>query len=90
MVSVKIARTTLFPLLFHALNITPLPIVTLPFNNITNIGTSTNNIDTFLEIPCGQDTSGQNRFAPPKPFIPAQIQYSMLSFQVWHVLSWLE
>jgi hypothetical protein len=71
MVSLKISRTTLFALLFHTFNITASPIVTLPLNNITYIGTSTNNVDTFLEIPYGQDTSGENRFAPPKPFIPA-------------------
>jgi hypothetical protein len=48
-----------------------IPIVTLALNNITYIGTSTDNVDTFLEIPYGQDTSGENRFAPPKPFIPS-------------------
>jgi carboxylesterase type B len=70
MVSLKIEYTVLLALLFHTLNVTA-PVATLPLNNTTYIGTSTNNVDTFLEIPYGQDPNGQNRFAPPKPFVPA-------------------
>jgi hypothetical protein len=70
-VSFKKAYATLITLLFITFNVIASPIVTLALNNITYIGTTTNNIDAFLEIPYGQDTSGQNRFGPPKPFIPA-------------------
>jgi carboxylesterase type B len=37
--------------------------------NITYYGLSANGVDTFLNIPFGQNTGGTGRFAPPKPFI---------------------
>jgi hypothetical protein len=40
--------------------------------NVTYHGVANHGIATFLDIPYGQDTSGAGRFAPPKPFIPAQ------------------
>lgn len=40
--------------------------------NVTYQGISDHGLDTFLNIRFGQDTSGAGRFAPPKPFIPAQ------------------
>ncbi|KAG0647212.1 Secreted lipase [Hyphodiscus hymeniophilus] len=40
--------------------------------NVTYHGVSDHGVDTFLGISYGQDTSGAGRFAPPKPFIPAQ------------------
>lgn len=39
--------------------------------NVTYHGISNHGVDTFLNIPYGQDTSGAGRFAPPKPFVPA-------------------
>jgi hypothetical protein len=39
--------------------------------NVTYHGISNHGVDTYLNIPYGQDTSGSGRFAPPKPFIPA-------------------
>ena len=38
--------------------------------NVSYVGLSNDGIDTFLNIPFGQDTSSAGRFAPPKPFIP--------------------
>lgn len=37
--------------------------------NVTYHGLSSNGVDTFLNIPFGQNTGGTGRFAPPKPFI---------------------
>lgn len=34
------------------------------------MGLSGDGIDTFLNIPFGQDTSGAGQFAPLKPFVP--------------------
>ena len=61
--------------LFFALGLERSPsssFVTDPRTNVTYHGISNHGVDTFLNIPFGQDTSGAGRFAPPKPFIPAQ------------------
>ncbi|KAF1917433.1 Alpha/Beta hydrolase protein [Ampelomyces quisqualis] len=34
-------------------------------------GLANDDLDVFLGIPYGQDTSGANRFKPPRPYIPA-------------------
>ena len=39
-------------------------------NNITYLGTANAGVEQFLDIFYGQDTSGNNRFAPPIPFVP--------------------
>jgi carboxylesterase type B len=39
--------------------------------NVSYHGISHHGVDSFLNIPFGQDTSGSGRFAPPKPYIPA-------------------
>ena len=41
-------------------------------SSVTYIGVSNPGVENFLSIHYGQDTSGQNRFAPPKPHIPFQ------------------
>ena len=41
-------------------------------HSVTYNGLERNDIEVFLNIPFGQDTSGSGRFAPPKPYIPAQ------------------
>jgi carboxylesterase type B len=33
-------------------------------------GLERNGIELFLNIPFGQDTSGENRFKPPRPYVP--------------------
>ena len=38
--------------------------------DITYHGVSDDNVDQFLGIAFAEDTGGNNRFAPPKPFIP--------------------
>ena len=48
-----------------------LAFVTDPRTNVSYHGVSGHGIDSFLNIPFGQDTGGLGRFAPPKPFIPA-------------------
>lgn len=35
-------------------------------------GISSNGIEMFLGIPYAQDTSGRNRFKPPRPYVPAR------------------
>jgi carboxylesterase type B len=60
--------------IFFALDIKRSPsssYVTDRRTNVTYHGISNDGLDTFLNIPFGQDTSGSGRFAPPKPFIPA-------------------
>lgn len=37
--------------------------------NVSYHGTSSNGVDSFLNIRFGRDTSGSNRFAAPKPFV---------------------
>ncbi|KAK7034725.1 hypothetical protein VNI00_012132 [Paramarasmius palmivorus] len=64
---------TLFSLLAHlsyaVAPSTPSPIAFDPVQNITYHGTFVNGVEKFLNIPYGQDTSGDNRFANPKPFL---------------------
>lgn len=38
-------------------------------HNVTYNGLERNGVEVFLNIPFGQDTSGENRFKPPRPFI---------------------
>lgn len=45
------------------------PIVTDPRRNITYVGLSSNGVESFLNIPFGQNTGGTGRFAAPKPFV---------------------
>lgn len=40
--------------------------------NVTYQGVSKNGIDSFLNIPFGQDTSGPRRFAAPELFVPTR------------------
>jgi carboxylesterase type B len=46
-------------------------IVSDPTTTIQYAGLAENDIDIFLGIPYGQDTSGPNRFKPPRPYVPA-------------------
>ncbi|KAI1746544.1 putative lipase [Xylaria castorea] len=39
---------------------------------VTYEGLDRNGIEVFLGIPFGEDTSGTNRFKPPRPYAPAQ------------------
>jgi carboxylesterase type B len=39
-------------------------------NNVTYNGYTINGVDSFLNIPFGQDTGGANRFTSPKAFVP--------------------
>ncbi|KAI1641540.1 putative lipase [Biscogniauxia mediterranea] len=47
------------------------PSVTTASDNVTYQGLERNGIELFLNIPYGQDTSGENRFKPPRPYVPA-------------------
>ena len=38
------------------------------YNDITYVGTSKNGVEQFQNIRFAEDTSGANRFEPPKPF----------------------
>ncbi|KAK5990040.1 Secreted lipase [Cladobotryum mycophilum] len=40
--------------------------------NVTYTGISRNSTEAFLGIPYGQDTGGQNRFKPPRAYLPAR------------------
>ncbi|OTB05521.1 hypothetical protein M426DRAFT_319794 [Hypoxylon sp. CI-4A] len=46
------------------------PLVVDAKNNVTYQGLDRNGIEVFLNIPYAQDTSGANRFKPPRPFAP--------------------
>lgn len=46
----------------------PGPVVTDTTNSITYHGNVSSNVESFLNIRYGRDTSGSNRFAPPVPF----------------------
>lgn len=48
------------------------PLVIDSSRNVTYEGLYRNNIETFLGIPYGQDTSGENRFKPPRLYVPAE------------------
>ncbi|KAI0882810.1 alpha/beta-hydrolase [Annulohypoxylon maeteangense] len=39
-------------------------------NNVTYKGLNRNGVEAFLNVPYGQDTSGANRFKPPRAFVP--------------------
>ena len=45
-----------------------LPTVSLASDRVRFEGSSANNVESFLNIRFGQDTGGNNRFAPPKPY----------------------
>jgi carboxylesterase type B len=47
---------------------TPAPSVHLESSDVRFTGTLSNDTESFLNIRFGQDTSGSNRFAPPKPY----------------------
>lgn len=49
---------------------TATPTVVDQTTNITYKGLSRNSIEIFLNIPYGQDTSGEHRFKPPRPYVP--------------------
>ena len=60
---------------FYAVNIghsSDSAFVTDARTNVSYQGVSNNGVDSFLNIPFGQDTSGAGRFAPPKPFISSR------------------
>ncbi|KAF2015243.1 putative lipase [Aaosphaeria arxii CBS 175.79] len=38
--------------------------------DIKYLGIERNGVEVFLNIPYGQDTGGENRFKPPRPFVP--------------------
>ncbi|KAL5115377.1 hypothetical protein ACEQ8H_006753 [Pleosporales sp. CAS-2024a] len=40
-------------------------------NDVEYVGLSGQDMDLFLGIPYAQDTSGPNRFKPPRPYVPA-------------------
>ena len=48
----------------------PTPRVYDSGNDVTYEGFVRNDIEVFLNIPYGQDTSGENRFKPPRPHVP--------------------
>ncbi|KAI1383105.1 carboxylesterase family protein [Hypoxylon trugodes] len=61
--------------LFSALLLSSSAIAEHPFvldakNNVTYQGLNRNDIEVFLGIHYGQDTSGENRFKPPRPAVP--------------------
>lgn len=45
------------------------PIVRDTSSDITYVGTLSKGVEQYLGIPYAQDTSGTNRFAPPKPLL---------------------
>lgn len=47
-----------------------LPTVLSAENGVTYHGLERNGVEVFLGIPFGQDTGGENRFRPPRPFRP--------------------
>ncbi|KXJ87079.1 Alpha/Beta hydrolase protein [Microdochium bolleyi] len=48
------------------------PCVTDPARDVTYQGLERNGIEVFLNIPYGQDTSGEHRFKPARPATPAR------------------
>ena len=57
---------------WHMKSTSPGAHVTEARTNVSYQGVVGDGVETFLNIPYGQDTSGAGRFAPPKPFIPAR------------------
>ncbi|KAK7985455.1 lipase [Apiospora saccharicola] len=57
-------------LLRSARGTTVLPTVFSAENSVTYHGLERNGVEVFLGIPFGQDTGGENRFRPPRPFQP--------------------
>lgn len=49
---------------------TVLPTVFDAENSVTYRGLERNGVEVFLGVPFGQDTGGENRFRPPRPFRP--------------------
>ena len=48
------------------------PVVTNVYGqDVTYRGIYANEVEGFLSIPYGQDTSYENRFKPPRPYVPA-------------------
>ncbi|KAF4461877.1 para-nitrobenzyl esterase [Fusarium albosuccineum] len=39
-------------------------------HDVTYVGLQRSGIEVFLNIPYGQDTGGENRFKPPRPYVP--------------------
>ncbi len=52
-------------------NASAIPQIKDSIRNVTYQGYTRNGMDSFLNIPFGQDTSGPRRFLAPQPFIPA-------------------
>ncbi|KUI58608.1 Lipase 4 [Cytospora mali] len=49
---------------------TATPTVVDRTTHVTYKGINRNSIEVFLNIPYGQDTSGEHRFKPPRPYVP--------------------
>ncbi|KAL1965746.1 hypothetical protein VTN77DRAFT_5246 [Rasamsonia byssochlamydoides] len=50
---------------------TPTPLVTNPKTGVQYVGIAgSDGVESFLNIPFGQDTGGARRFAPPTPYVP--------------------
>lgn len=47
------------------------PVVKVEKSHVSYAGTSADGVEQFQNIPFGEDTSGANRFAPPKAFTPS-------------------
>lgn len=45
------------------------PVVHDAKKDVTYRGLNRNGVEVFLNIPYGQDTSGKNRFKPPRPYV---------------------
>jgi len=48
------------------------PVVVDPKRDVRYLGLARNGIDVFLGVHYGQDTSGEQRFKPPRLFVPAR------------------
>ncbi|KAE9365784.1 putative lipase [Stipitochalara longipes BDJ] len=66
-----VLATAISVLLFNIQPKSDSSLVTDLRTNVSYQGISKNGLDSFLNIPFGQDTGGLGRFAPPKPYIPA-------------------
>ncbi|EAS34764.3 uncharacterized protein CIMG_00118 [Coccidioides immitis RS] len=65
-------KSALLLALTVAANAAASPRVTDPETQVTYEGISRNGLDVFLNIPYGQDTSGEHRFKPPRPYVPEE------------------